>query len=139
MMLNLPAGGACDKLGAPVMLEMRETTTGGQVKTYSGPEKRQQDRLTGPFQTHASGVDSDGNAFDVPATTDNISAGGFYLRLPFPVAVGSVLSANVRLTATGSLSERAKCLATHGRVRRVEILPDGTVGLGVEVAHHMFL
>ncbi|HLL76816.1 MAG TPA: PilZ domain-containing protein [Pyrinomonadaceae bacterium] len=118
---------------------MTERSAGAPLKTYGGPERRQQARLDGPFRVRVTGVDSDGNAFDVEALADNVSAGGFYVRLPRGIQRGARLSATILLPKTTGRLGRDNCLAAHGRVLRSEVLTDGTSGAAVEFANHLFL
>ena len=106
---------------------------------YEGPERRQQTRLAEPRPARVAAVDTDGRAFDVKATIENISAGGLCVRLAQRVAPGARLSATVLLPKTTGELGRDNFVATYGRVLRSTPLPDGTNLVAVEFAGHMFL
>lgn len=59
---------------------------------------------------------------------DNLSAGGFYLRLARPLAEGERLLVVVRLFRA--------VVVLRGAVLRAEPQPDGTTGLAVAVERH---
>ena len=121
------------------MLDMAEKIARPLLITYSGPERRRQTRLTDARPARVTGVDADGNAFDVKVETEDISAGGLCLRLSHRVNCGARLSASILMPkVTGELG-RDNFVATHGRVVRSEVLTDGTSLVAVEFANHMFL
>jgi hypothetical protein len=112
---------------------------GAPLKIYSGPERRRQLRLDDPFPARVTGVDADGNAFDVEVMIDNVGAGGFHVRLPRRVERGAKLSTTIRFTTVAVAQSRAKCLAVYGTVRRTDCRTDGTCAVAVEFEHHLFL
>ena len=68
----------------------------------------------------------------------NMSASGFYLHAKSPFRPGERLRVEVRLS-TASLDEsQTPRIIAHGRVRRVEVKPDGAYGLALELTRHSF-
>jgi hypothetical protein len=90
-----------------------------------------------PFITKVRGVDAEGKDFTVDIRLNNLSTGGLYLQLPFPVNQGERLLTIIRLTT----SENVKALhvAAHGRVVRIEPQPNKMYGIGVSFTHYKYL
>jgi hypothetical protein len=76
----------------------------------------------------ALNVSGSARAFGVHAALDNLSAGGFYLRLSHPPRVGESLLVAAQIS-------RAVVLL-RGAVLRVEPQADGTYGVAAAVTHY---
>ena len=82
-----------------------------------------------------------GHGADVTSVIDNLSAGGFYLRLRQRVEPGEHLSDLIRFAGdhgetAGSAEAR---IAVRGHVLRVENLGAGTYGVAVRINRYKFL
>jgi len=108
------------------------------------PDALEERRRTGRIQTPVPvrirkvGV---GHGADVTTVIDNLSAGGFYLRLRRRVEPGERLSALIRFAAdrgetAGSAEAR---IAVRGHVLRVESLGAGAYGVAVRIDRYKFL
>jgi hypothetical protein len=102
-------------------------------------ERRRHARLYEPFPVLARGVDAHGVACVSETVLDDFSAGGLFIRLTWCVAVGAKLFAVVRLTTSSYAWKAAPRVAVRGVVRRVELQPDGTYGVGVAFTQYRFL
>jgi len=100
-------------------------------------ERRKQPRLCVSFPVTVRGVDARGEAFEVSAVLDNVSAGGLYVRLGRLLEPGVKLFAVVRLALMPGVA--APCVAVRGIVLRAESQPDGSCGVGVRFTRHRFL
>lgn len=81
-----------------------------------------------------------GHGSDVMTVVDNLSAGGFYVRLRLKVARGETLSALIKFSSPDSDESRgAPRLAVRGRVLRVDKLPGDAYGAAVRVLSHRFV
>lgn len=90
-------------------------------------ERRKLPRLNGPFPAIIIGSTEREQTLGVPATLENVSAGGFYLRTRRPHGVGEGLLVITKLSQAVVL--------LHGCVTRVE-QADGVYGLAASVARH---
>jgi hypothetical protein len=106
---------------------------------YRGAERRQHVRLGDAFPAKVQGIDSDGRPFDLDVEVENVSAGGYYVRMPRCLKVKAVVSATIRFSSSAPQGARPQWLSTHGVVERAEPQPDGTCGVAVEFRHHVFL
>lgn len=107
-------------------------------------ERPKERRKTGRIQTPALvrirkvGARHDN---DLTSVVDNLSAGGFYVRLRQGVEPGERLSVLIRFAAErgeadGSSEVR---IAVRGRVLRVENLGAGAYGVAVRIGRYKFL
>lgn len=111
------------------------TQTSGEPSRYSEAgrsDRRRRPRIEGPFSARARGIDSNGAEFDIETALDNLSAGGLHVRLMRPVSRQTKLFFIIQLPAAPGAGKPGMRVATHGVVRRVERLADGSCGLGVE-------
>jgi hypothetical protein len=103
-----------------------------------GPERRRHPRLWAALPVTVLAVTAAGALFACRTHLDNLSAGGFYVRLPRRPAPGSPVLARLRavlLPPRGFVR-----LAAGGAVRRVEAGPDGWYGTAVQLAwRHLLL
>ena len=103
-------------------------------------ERRRTGRIQTPVPVRIRKVGA-GHGSDVTAVIDNLSAGGFYVRLRQCVEPGERLSAFIRFatdrgeTAGPSVAR----LAVRGRVLRVENLGAGAYGVVVTISRYKFL
>ena len=85
------------------------------------------------------GVDADGVPFEVETVLNDLSAGGFYVRLLQRVEFGAKLFTVVRISTDPRAWSPAPRVAVHGVVRRVAPQADGRCGVGVTFTRHRFL
>ena len=100
-------------------------------------ERRQHARLYAPFPVDIRGLTATGEAFHVLAVLDNLSAGGFYVRLQYRLVVGVRVFAVIELAA-GQTPTTLR-VAVRGHVVRTALYPDGRCGVGVQFMRHRFL
>ena len=103
-------------------------------------ERRQTGRIQTPVPVRIRKVGA-GHGADMTSVIDNLSAGGFYLRLRQSVEPGERLSALIRFAADhgetdGSAEAR---IAVRGRVLRVDHLGAGAYGVAVRINRYKFL
>ena len=103
-------------------------------------ERRKRGRIRTPALVRIRKVGA-GHDEDVTSVIDNLSAGGFYLRLRQLVEPGERLSALIRFAAdrgetAGSAEAR---IAVRGQVLRVEDLGAGAYGVAVRIDRYKFL
>ncbi len=101
-------------------------------------ERRQSQRIDESLLVQISGVDEDGQAFQSVTLTDNLSAGGLFMRLARCLTPGMKLSVSVRFNANPSSDALAVTLTAIGEVLRAAMLPDGTCGVAVAFNEHSF-
>ena len=101
-------------------------------------EYRRHERIYEPFPAMIRSVDASGEAFQSHALLDNLSAGGFYVRLDHRVEPGTKLFAVVRIS-TSPPEVPGPRVAMRGIVLRVEPQPDGTWGIAVRFTRYRFL
>jgi hypothetical protein len=90
-----------------------------------------------PFITKVRGVDAEGKDFTLDIRVNNLSTGGLYLQLPFPVNQGEKLLTVIRLTTSENVN--ALQVAAHGQVVRVEPQPNKMYGIGISFIHYRFI
>ena len=100
-------------------------------------EHRRAPRIEVDFLAMVRGVDAQGRRFQEPATLQNLSTGGLYLRLRHAVSAGGRLFVAFRFAPT--LESPALAVAAHGVVRHSESQPDGRIGVGVMFQHYRTL
>jgi hypothetical protein len=106
---------------------------------HNGPERRNKPRIKQTFPANVRGVDSSGQLFETESAVENLSASGFYVRLPQLVEGGTRLSIVVQFTNNSSDKGSSARMAADGVVERAEALPDGSCGLGVLFTKCRFL
>ena len=123
---------------------MSPSTTDQRLRVASSPnvpkERRRTGRIQTPVPVRIRKVGA-GHGADVTSVIDNLSAGGFYLRLRERVEPGERLSALIRFAAdrgeaAGSAGAR---IAVRGCVLRVENLGAGAYGVAVRIDRYKFL
>lgn len=95
----------------------------------SQDELRREPRLDVDFLALVRGVDARGRRFEEPASLNNLSSGGLYLRLRHRVAKGERLFIAFRFAS--ALETPALAVAARGEVRHVAPQSDGRCGLGI--------
>ena len=91
-------------------------------------ERRATPRVCGPLPAIALDVTGSGRRLGVHAVLDDLSAGGFYLRLARPAREGEQLLVVTQVSGA--------VIVMRGAVLRVEPQEDGTCGLAVAVRRH---
>lgn len=102
-------------------------------------QRRSKIRIHEAFPVTVRGVDRNGQEFLTDTVLDNLSAGGFYVRIPQHVEQGGKLFAVIQFSSENDGKGTALRVATHGQVLRSELKPDGRFGLAIEIRHHRFL
>jgi PilZ domain len=102
-------------------------------------QQRNKIRIQESFPVTVRGVDRNGQEFLADTVLDNLSASGFYLRIPQHVEQGGKLFAVIQLSSENAGNGTGPRVAAHGQVLRSELKPDGRFGLAVEIKHHRFL
>ncbi|EKE74975.1 hypothetical protein [Gallaecimonas xiamenensis] len=87
-------------------------------------ELRQAARLKGAFLVQIRGLDPLGQPFNLTSLADNIGAGGLYMQLPLPLAVGAYALVAVQL-------DRRLMMVARSQVLRSEPRAHGLHGLGM--------
>lgn len=109
-----------------------ERSAKGPSTSHHRVERRSKPRIYFPFPATVRGVNASGEVFEIGASLDNLSASGFYLRMPECVEQGTKLFVLTRL-ATSML------VAIRGRALRVEPQPDGMCGVAVAIIRYRIL
>ena len=102
-------------------------------------ERRSHSRLYESFPALVRGTTADGEAFEVSSVLDNLSAGGFYVRLRTRVEQEAKITATIRLTTNKTDEALGPRVAIEGVVVRTEPCPDGMQGIAVRFTSHRFL
>ena len=100
------------------------------------PERRQHLRVALPFPSTVEGVNDEGEPFEAATVTDDLSAGGAYLRVDEPVREGSDVTVTARLSV---VTTRGVVVRLRGKVLRVEPKPGGAYGVAVRVEDRRIL
>lgn len=82
---------------------------------------------------------SRGRRSEVATIIDNISAGGFSVRLMQGVIPGARVFALIEFPSTWGGEPAGSRLAVRGKVLRVECLPEGVFGVAVMIDSHRFI
>lgn len=103
-------------------------------------ERRRTPRIQWPSWAKIRGANADG-IFEVQTVIDNISAGGFYVRLLSEVEVGARVFCVFGFTSypASIQAKEAPRLAVRGSVLRVEPLAGGVYGVAVRILNYRFL
>ena len=102
-------------------------------------DRRRTPRIYEAFPIMIRAVDAKGEAFQLDATVDNVSAGGLYVRLGRMVERGAKMFMVIRLSADSNGCAQAMRVAALCIARRVEPQPDGRYGLAVEFVRYRAL
>ncbi len=101
-----------------------------------GGDRRQSDRLAGPFETLMRLRQSFGVKRQVAAVVENLSGDGAFVRTTETINPGEHVFVVFRLSATGHTGPH---VAARGRVVRSEHQPNGSRGIAVQFSTHRFL
>ena len=104
----------------------------GLSTSHHRVERRSKPRLYVPIPATVRGVSASGQIFEVGLSLDNLSASGFYLRMPQQVELGTKIFVLTRLTPSF-------LVAIRGKVLRVEPQPDGTWGVAAAIIRYRIL
>ena len=102
-------------------------------------ERRSKPRIDIPFSAKVSGIDADGEAFEMNSVLDNFSAGGLYLRMERSLKQGSELLVLVELPTVSADNAGASQIEAQGVILRAEPQPNGGCGVAVAFTKHRFL
>jgi len=94
-------------------------------------ERRSSARIEAAYPARLRGVDIEGQHFKEQTLSQNLSAGGLYLRLRRAVREGAPISVAVRLSTAPDVTIPVLRLAARGTVLRVEPNLDGSYGVAV--------
>ena len=98
-------------------------------------ERRAKLRISEPFPTTVSGVDTSGEAFQIDCVLENMSSTGVYLKLPRRIEEGSEVRMLVMLSSASSSGTGA---AIKGVALRSEPQADKSWGLAVSIRECAF-
>jgi hypothetical protein len=99
-------------------------------------ERRKRQRIHRPFPTQLQGEDVRGETFESSTVTENISAGGFYVKLDRQMRSGGRFNASIRfITAANPAGLRVHL---SGSVIRTTPLSDGTYGTAARILDYEF-
>jgi hypothetical protein len=109
------------------------------VEALRGQDRRRHVRLYEAFPVYIRGIDTAYQAFESRTVLDNLSASGFFVRLPQCPGQGARVFAVVEF-ASGNVTQPHKLrIAVRARVVRIECWSDGQWGVGVVFTSHRFL
>jgi hypothetical protein len=111
----------------------------GSLSSVRLEERRRKPRIFEYFPVKVRGMDANGEAFELDATLDNLSAGGLYMRLTRRMEADGRLFIVIRLSAATTDKVSAPHIAVRGRVVRAEQQSPGTYGLAIAFTRHRFL
>jgi hypothetical protein len=94
-------------------------------------ERRAKPRIDGPFPVLVRCTNMNGESFETETVVDNLSAGGFHVRLEHRLDLSASLFALIRF---GSIEIEAK-----GTVKRIEPQDDGLFGFGLAFESYRIL
>jgi c-di-GMP-binding flagellar brake protein YcgR len=99
-------------------------------------ERRRHLRIALPFPATVEGTNEEGEPFECGTVTDDLSAGGVYLRVAERVREGAEVSVTARLSVSAA---RGMVVRLRGRVLRAEEKPGGACVLAVRVEESSIL
>ena len=102
------------------------------------PERRRTSRICTPAALRLRWPDG-GRRAEVATIIDNISAGGFSVRLMLKPQTGARVFALIEFPPVGESGPGGARLAVRGSVVRVEGLPGGASGVAVKIINHRFI
>ena len=94
-------------------------------------ERRAKIRISEPFSTTVSGVDSRGEPFELYCVLENMSSTGLYLKIPRKLEQGSEVAMTVKLSSVPSSGAGA---SIRGVTLRSEPQADESWGLAVAIS-----
>lgn len=100
-------------------------------------DRRSKPRIYDPFPALIKGLDRDGKLFEVKTVLDNLSFGGFHVRLMPCVETGAKLFLLIRLSSNAN--GQAPCIAINAKVLRVVELPGSVCGTAATITKHRYL
>ena len=102
------------------------------------PERRRTSRICTPAALRLRWPGA-GRRAEVATIVDNISAGGFSVRLMLKPQPGARVFALIEFPPVGESGLEGARLAVRGSVVRVEGLPGGVSGVAVKIINHRFI
>jgi len=123
--------------GAPVQLSSdkgaREESSRLVDKTRSAPcgERRRKPRICVPFHVRVSGVNRQGEEFNIETVLDNVSGEGLYLRMLPSVVEGTKLLIALKLDTESFMGPTLPRAIVEGVVLRTEAKSGGVCGIAV--------
>ena len=99
-------------------------------------ERRAKIRISEPFPTTVSGVDCQGEPFQLDCVMENMSSTGLYLKIPWQLDEGSEVTMLVKLSSVPSSGAGA---SIRGVTLRSEPQADGSWGLAVAINECAFI
>lgn len=99
-------------------------------------ERRAKIRISQPFPTTVSGVDSRGEPFELDCVLENMSSTGLYLKIPRELEQGSEVKMMVKLSSVPSSGAGA---SIRGVTLRSEPQADESWGLAVAINECAFI
>ena len=99
-------------------------------------ERRAKIRISEPFPTTVSGIDSSGEPFELDCVLENISSTGLYLKIPRQLEQGSEVTMLVKLSSAPSSGAGA---AIRGVALRSDPQADESWGLAVAISGYSFI
>ena len=106
------------------------------MATPDTADRRQHLRIALPFPATVEGVNDGGRPFECATVTDDLSAGGVYLRVAERVREASEITVTARLSVA---TKRGMVVRLKGKVLRVEPKPGGAYGVAVRVEDRRIL
>lgn len=94
-------------------------------------ERRFKPRIEGPIPAQVRSTDAGGAPFEIQTMLDNLSVGGFHMRLTRQLEAAVSVSALICFTGMN--------IEAEGVVKRIEPQPDGSFGFGVEFKSYQIL
>lgn len=98
-------------------------------------ERRRHPRIYVPFTADVQGFGEGGEPFRCLTVLDDLSAGGFRLRIMQRPEENSELTVESRLSLEGN---RGALLVIKGRVLRIEPKGGGVYGVALKIKNHKF-
>ena len=99
-------------------------------------ERRAKIRISEPFPTTVSGIDSRGEPFELDCVLENMSSTGLYLKIPRELEEGSEVTMIVKLSSVPSSGAGA---SIRGVTLRSEPQDDESWGLAVAINECAFI
>lgn len=99
-------------------------------------ERRAKIRISEPFPTTVSGIDSRGEPFELDCVLENMSSTGLYLKIPRELEEGSEVTMMVKLSSVPSSGAGA---SIRGVTLRSEPQADESWGLAVAINECAFI
>ena len=99
-------------------------------------ERRAKIRISEPFPTTVSGIDSQGEPFELDCVLENMSSTGLYLKIPRELEQGSEVKMIVKLSSVSSSGAGA---SIRGVTLRSDPQSDENWGLAVAISECAFI